>query len=476
MTMSLSTGLISGMDTGSLVTQLIQAEGGPKTALEARVRATRDAASAYRTVNTTFLAVSAAAEAALKADAWTPTKASSSATSVAVSATPGAASNSLTFTVKQLASPHAVMNRNTTVGAWTSPTSLYGASQITVSDENGNALPDKITIGGTGTLADAAAAINASKHKLSASVVQVSAGEARLLITSQETGLVSKFSLSGAGTFDSSTDAVDAKIEIGTVGTPVSVSSSTNTFTSVLNGATFTVSKKDETATLTIASDPDAVAAKVQTLVDAVNAAVKYARDYTSNAPGSTATLKGDYAVSSLVGRLMDAVSFPVEGAVLVNPPGVSGAVPRDGLPASMGFTVAKDGKSIEFNKGKFLTALKADPALAQRIVGGTAAGVGRDELPQTADDVKTSGIAGRLLAVAKSASNSTNGSLVALAKGQDDLIKGYQDRIAAWDLRLAKRKEMLTRQFTAMETALSGLRNQSTWLAGQINSLPSGS
>jgi flagellar hook-associated protein 2 len=32
----------------------------------------------------------------------------------------------------------------------------------------------------------------------------------------------------------------------------------------------------------------------------------------------------------------------------------------------------------------------------------------------------------------------------------------------------------MLTRQFSAMETALSSLKNQSTWLAGQINSLPS--
>ena len=39
-----------------------------------------------------------------------------------------------------------------------------------------------------------------------------------------------------------------------------------------------------------------------------------------------------------------------------------------------------------------------------------------------------------------------------------------------------AKRKETLTRQFTAMETALSSLKNQSTWLAGQINSLPSSS
>ena len=71
-----------------------------------------------------------------------------------------------------------------------------------------------------------------------------------------------------------------------------------------------------------------------------------------------------------------------------------------------------------------------------------------------------------------RTASDSANGSLVKLAEGQDSLVKDITDRIAAWDLRLAKRKETLTRQFSAMETALSSLKNQSTWLAGQLNSL----
>ena len=85
-------------------------------------------------------------------------------------------------------------------------------------------------------------------------------------------------------------------------------------------------------------------------------------------------------------------------------------------------------------------------------------------------------GIAAKLLAISKSASDATTGSIVALANGQDLLVKDYQARIEAWDLRLEKRREALTRQFTAMETALSSLKNQSTWLAGQINSLPTSS
>jgi flagellar capping protein FliD len=456
MTMSLSTGLISGMDTGGLVNQLIQAEAGPQTALKARLKTSEVAASAFRTVNTTFLAVSAAAEAAMKPETWNPTRATvSGAPGVAVTATPGAASGTLTFTVKQLATSHAVMNQNT--GVWKLPSSPYGASEIEVFDENNVALTPKISIGGDQSLAAAAAAINASSHGLTASVVQVGDGDARLRIASKDTGLASRFTIAGPGTFAVNTEAADAQISIGAVN-PVLVSSSTNTFSSVLGGATFTVSKLDETATVTVASDPDAVAAKMQALVDAVNAAVTTARDYTSNAPGSTAALKGDYSVSSLGGRLLDAATSPVAGAVIPPPP----ATPTSGWPLTMGFTVARDGKSIVFDKEKFLTALKADPALAQRMVG---AGAG---------DGATTGIAGKLLAVAKAASDSSTGSLVAMAKGQDSLKKDYQDRIAAWDLRLAKRKETLTRQFTAMETGLSSLRNQSTWLAGQINSLPS--
>jgi flagellar hook-associated protein 2 len=209
--------------------------------------------------------------------------------------------------------------------------------------------------------------------------------------------------------------------------------------------------------TVTVAEDRDAVAAKVQSLVDAVNSALSTVKTYTNNSKGSTAALKGDYSVSSLVGELLDAVSF---------------AVGSDGSPAKVGFELTKDGK-ITFDKAKFLAALEDDPALARRMVGGTAAGPGADGVAGTADDVAASGIAGRLLAVANRASDSATGSLVKLAEGQDTLIEDIQEKIDAWDLRLAKRKETLTRQFTAMETALSSLKNQSTWLAGQINGLP---
>jgi flagellar capping protein FliD len=451
-------GLVSGMDTTALITQLIQAEAAPQTALKSRMSAAEKAASAYRTVNTTFLAVTAAAEAALKSESWAPTKASSSSASVAVTATSGAPTGNLTFKVDQLAAAHSVVRHD---AAWTADTSAFSATAttLTIKGLDGNARGVPLQISANTSLKDVAAKINAGDHGVTASVIQLDAGKFSLQITSKKTGAAHEFTLDGGGSFDITTQAQNAKLTIGTT-TPYSVSSETNTFASVLPGATITVIKKEtDPVTVAVASDPNAVAGKVGTLIDAVNAALTTTRSYTSSATGSTAALKGDYAVTSLAGRLLDAVS---------------GAVGKDGSPAQIGIELTRDGK-ITFDKEKFAAALESDPGLAQRMVAGTPASNGPDGAVGGGDDVAAvTGLAGRLLAVSKAASDSTTGSLVAMADGQDSQVKDIQARIEAWDLRLAKRKETLTRQFTAMETALSGLKSQSTWLAGQISSLPS--
>jgi flagellar capping protein FliD len=473
MTMSLSTGLISGMDTGSLVSQLIAAEAAPQAALRTRLKTAEAAASAYRTVNTTFLAVRAAAEAAMKPDVWTPVKASSSSGNVSVSASGGAIPGSLTFKVLGTATAHSVLEKNST---WTSAKAAYGASSITVTDKDGAAKTPAITLtdtddDGTVSLTEAAAAINASTHGLNAAVVQVGATEFALQVTSRTTGKDSNFSITGSGgTVTNPTLGADAVIEIGDTAQAYKVSSATNTFDAVMPGATFTVNKVDATTaiTLSVSSDPDAIAAKMQSLVDAVNASLNEVRRATNNSKDSTATLKGDFSVGQLSGRLMNALSSAIVGA---GAPAGTPPTPTDLSPATVGFELSKDGKTVVFTKAKFLDALKADPGLAQRMVSGRAAGTDSGGNAVAA----VTGLAKRLLDVATSASDATTGSLVKLAEGKESTLKGIQERIDAWDLRLAKRKEALTRQFTSMETALSSLRNQSTWLAGQINSLPSG-
>jgi flagellar hook-associated protein 2 len=255
----------------------------------------------------------------------------------------------------------------------------------------------------------------------------------------------------GGAHFLTTSPGQDATLDLGGGQT---AKSGSNTFADLITGVSVTVSKAEAVqTTVTVGSDSAGAATKMQTLVDAVNSALTTVKTYSSSAPGSTAVLKGDFSLTSLSGQLLSAVSS---------------AVGADGSPAQLGFQLTRDGK-VTFDKAKFTAALEATPDLAQRMVGGTPAVVGPPAV------AAVPGIAARLFDVAKSASDSATGSLVKLAEGRESSFKGIQERIDAWDLRLAKRKATLNRQFTAMETSLSSLRNQSTWLAGQINSLPSG-
>lgn len=472
MTMSVD-GLVSGMDTTALITQLLQAEAAPQTQLKVRLAKAETQASAYRTVNTAFAAVRAAAEALSAATVTAGRTATSTAETVAASAAATAVDGStVTFTVTQLAAAQV----STSHGQWASTATPVRTDAN--ADGKEPAWPLEIrnpggTVRGTvdvpagATLAQAVTAINAAKLGVQASAVKLGENAYRLQLTATGTGSAGGFTVRAAGETDAAGTVGAAFLTVAPVDATVELSggllstSSTNTFADLIDGVSVTVSKVDYATPVTVrvGQDANAVAAKVQTLADAVNTALTNVRTYTSNAKGSTAALKGDSSLTSLAGRLLNAVSA---------------AVGDDGSPSKVGFQLTRDGK-ITFDKAKFASALKETPELAQRMVSGRVASPGPDGVAGGGDDVTAvTGIAGRLLDIATTASDSTTGSIVALASGKESIAKDIESRIEAWDLRLVRRKEMLSRQFSAMETALSSLKNQSNWLAGQLNSLPS--
>ncbi|NEK85552.1 flagellar filament capping protein FliD [Blastococcus saxobsidens] len=459
-------GLVSGLGTTDLINKLVSAEGASQAALKTRLTATNNAASAYRTVNTTFLAITtAAAKLTPEALASARTASSSSSAATATATATAVPGSKVTFTVESLASTHVQMSSST----WSSPTAdARSAAQpawpIEIRKSSDGSLAGTIDIPAGATLTDAAKAINDAGKGVTASIVKLGTDKYTLQLTSTTSGADGSFyvktatedDISAGSSFTTLAAGKDASIKFGDGFT---ASSSTNTFTDLMPGLSVTVTKADSTApvTISVGNNDDAVAGQIQALVDAVNAAVSTVKDYTNNAKGSTAALRGDFSVGQLTGQLLDAVST---------------AVGPGGAPSVVGLSLTKDGK-VSFDKSKFVTALQEQPDLAKRIILGTPASNGADGVPGGTDDVAAvTGIAGRLAQVAKNASDSTTGTLVSLANGQDSQAKDLKARIDAWDLRLDKRRETLTRQFTAMETALSSLKNQSTWLAGQINAL----
>jgi len=83
-----------------------------------------------------------------------------------------------------------------------------------------------------------------------------------------------------------------------------------------------------------------------------------------------------------------------------------------------------------------------------------------------------TEGIAEQVHAVTDGATDFASGSLTLVVNARKDGLRTLDDQIAAWDTRLALRENALRRQFSNLESTLGRLRDQSNWLAGQINSL----
>ena len=469
MGISTGTGLASGIDYATMITQLMQIEAQPQTLLKNQLADTKTDAAAYRKINTALAGLSSAAQ-ALTGDGMTSARkaTSSSTTATATAGTTAVPGNSLSFSVSQLATAQVSLS----AGTWTSAT---GDVRSATADPAGSPLPTwplavmkgttkvgTIDLPATASLNDAAAAINKSGYGLSATVVRLDGQNYKLQVTSTATGAANAFTLRGdqetdatAGSgFIDTAKAQDAKLQLAD---GVSATSSSNTFTDLLPGVSVTVSATDTPITISVANDTSSVAAKVKAMMDAANTALTTISDLTDSSEGSTAALKGNWTLTNLSSQILSQVSNAVGGS----------------SPIKAGISLNRDG-TIKFDSAVFASALAADPALAQKIVGGSTT-AGKDNVNYTPDDiVQVDGLAARMSVLAERASDSTSGMITSLANSQDTRAKDIQAQVDAWDLRLASRKATLTAQFNAMETALGKLQNQSTWLTSQINSLPS--
>jgi flagellar hook-associated protein 2 len=250
-------------------------------------------------------------------------------------------------------------------------------------------------------------------------------------------------------TVDQSTAGQDAKISIGGLG--ATATSKTNTFADVSPGVSVTLAssaKAGDTSTVTVAQDSSGAKSSVQGLVDQLNALLTKIDGLTAPATSTAkaGALSGDPTARSLRSALINTV-FGVDGQTSM---------------AGLGIQTDRYGKLV-FDQAAFDKAYAADPAAvaAQFTKGATTA---------------TDGWAARLQAVAGGASDAKTGTITAAITGQQTSIDRLDTDITDWDNRLALRREGLTRQFTALETALSTMKSQGNWLSSQLATLPTSS
>lgn len=450
-------GLASGLDTTGIINSLMQLEAQPQQALKTKQTDTQNVISALQSLNTKVSSLGDAATAAATASSWQALTASSTDASVQATASSSGSPTSITFAVNQTAQTQVSLVSSTSVANL-----LLGNGSLTFTGAN-NATTTVSTNGLTS--ADAIAqAITGSAAGVTAVAVQVNGGY-QLQLTAKTSGAAGGFQTSvtandGTGTMVTSgaitaQAARDAQITLWPGATnpdgtsaATTVTSATNTFAGVVPGLTFTVSQPTTSnVTVSTSRDDTALTKLGSDLVGQLNLVLgeitsRTTSSTTTNSDGTTSLTPGILGNESDVMFLQNAVSDAGSGAVTYNGQLVS--------PSSVGIVVNSDG-TFTFDQTAFAASLQSDPAQTQAVV---------------------SAIAQRVQSVATTYSDPTQGLLTSNITQQQSTVQDLGNQISDWDTRLALRQQSLEQQYAAMETSLSQLQSQSSYLTSVLGSI----
>lgn len=342
-------GAVSGLDTASLINQLVSVQTSQQTLLQNQQSAIQKRATAFGSLATTLNSLSTTAADLAKTSTWKGSTATSSSTAVTATIT-ATTSGSLTFDVTALATSHGLVTSDALAGLGDQAAS----GPLTLTKSDGTATSIEV---GSGSLNDVVKAINAAKAGVVASAVQTAPGAYRLQVTSSSTGSASQFTLDGLDGFTGTAvlaEGADAQISIGSdAATAYTVTSASNTFSGVVPGLQFTVNAKATGVTVSAAVDGSSVADKIATLVTQTNSllsdiASKTVYDATTKTAG---VFTGETSVRQLQQGLLTSVSSTT----------------------GTGVQVTRDGR-LTFDRQAFLTAFAADPAGVATAFGGQSA------------------------------------------------------------------------------------------------------
>ncbi len=442
-------GIGSGLDINSIVSQLVAAE---RAGADSRISRTASTTNAQLSAIGTFRAAADALRRQTTAleggqlTAW-KTSVGEGAPFSATATGSGAQSGSYRVTVEQQAQAH-VLRSAGMAGADTEVGE--GDLDIHVGDT-----AFTVTIGsGDRSLAGIAAAINAAPDNagVNARVVVADSG-AHLVISSRSAGSDSALRIVSSGgdggltalDYDPGNSvalvetqaAQDARIEVD----GLTVTRGSNSIADVIPGVTLNISGEapGESFSLNINADVDATLSKINSLVAAYNATLATARQATryDAATKTAGALQGDATLRGAASALRGAVSASGgEGDTLTD----------------LGFKTATDG-TLTVDSAALRAALAADPEQVARMLTGEQGLTAR--IDTVLDDYL--GSDGRL----QVKTDSLNARLKFAQQQQDDVNRRMELIQARYQA-----------QFTALDTLVGQMNSMSNYLASQLATL----
>jgi len=436
-------GLASGLDTETMITQLMALEAQPKTLLQNQQKKEEARKTALEDVARQMRALSTAVTDLRSALTWGNVQKATSSDETKVSASitgTGAPAGAVTVDVHQLARAE-------------QRTYDYTKSNVTINGKS-------VDLTATADAAEAAKKINETDG------VGVYAGVVnnKLVLTSRELG----GAITQAGMNESAPAVLGQLTQYSVNGVRQTDTNKSVVEAGGLPGIQLTL-KAVGSSTLSVTPpgvDPEKVKGKVEAFVSAYNATIETVntklteqkvKNATTQSDMGKGILRGDSQLQSLLSQLRSNVTK------LDSTPGVLDSFSELGIgvaKATESGTTTADGKlgKITLDATKLTAALSADPAAVRNALGGS----GVDGLSQGLDKV--------LDPIGKAAT----GYIARSKDSADEQIKRITTRVEDFDRRLTKIEERYRKQFASLETALNSSQSQQSWLSGQINSLPS--
>jgi flagellar hook-associated protein 2 len=447
-------GLASGVDTSSIVQQLMaveQQQTVPITNQQTRVTAQQTALKGIAAKLTAFQTAVDALKKSGTAFGQAQAVTSSDTTKVQAVKISGAGVGGHTVQVDRLASS---AQDGFALG------DLSGGGTITVGGKD-------ITYGAGTTAASLVDQINASSTSpVYAALVENAQGDDRLVLSARTTGESSRFTATGAALtedplYASPAGSLNALYRVD--GSSTQQQSESNSVENAVAGLRLSfkgVTSSPVSVTVDAPDiDRDAVKTQITAVVNAYNALVTTTRaaldEQTVVNPTTTAdlgkgTLFGDIGLTSMLSSFRNGLRDPVAGLTGITSladlgitvPAATGAAPTDD---------AKDGKLV-IDDTKLTAALDSD-------------------WTKVADFMDK--FAGRVDTYVKQQTGSANSLIDGRVASDGQQLTRLSDQLTQLNTRLNDEQTRLQNQFAAMETALSQLQSQQAWLTSQINSLP---
>ena len=425
-------GLASGLDTETIIKQLMSVEAQPKTRMQQQDTQAQVRQTQLRDIQTRLNAVRDAAQALRSTTTWTDvqTVGSSDSARISVRALGTAAPGSHELEVSRLA-----------------------VSAQHAYDYTPSASPDSLQIGSftlsvdpNSTVATVAAAINARSD---APVAAVVAG-GKLVLTSRASGAANDFSVTASPLVTEAASYARAGVDAAYKLDGVAKTSSTNVLSDAILGAEVTLKTTTSTPVSVTIGDPgldeDGVKSKVQAFVTAYNSAVDFIRGKVTEkpVPNATTTLdanKGLFYADSMLGSVLTSLRSQI------------------GDLSDLGISTGAASGTAKFSDDAVAGHLTID---STKLATALDSGV---------DTVQT-----RLQAfgqrMADTAAPATGSPISTRLTSEDATRKRLADAMTRMDTRLADKEKAMRAKFAAMESALARAQAAQAQMTAQLGSL----